>query len=245
VTALSFAPLHFHQLKWIAQSPAHFSHYIRNPLAKSKAMRLGSAVDRLVEYGGATLPEAFKESTALAGLKNKGEATLALGMFDALKAHSDAWSLLSEGEQQRGVLWELAGRKCEGTPDVFTPTRLVDLKTTRSGHPARFQRDGRWRGYHAQLSWYRDGLKLAGLADPRECFLVTVENVAPHIVTVFEVTERALEQGEKLWRSWFERLRICEDANDWPGYSLGRAQFDVPDDGETVLKIDGEDVEVE
>ena len=242
------APLHFHQLKWMAQSPAHFRHYLDNPQAKTKALRMGIAVDALVNASGPIddpMPEAFQQATAAAELK-KSEVSPVLGMYNALRAHRDAWSLLSSGQRQRTLSWSIAGRQCEGTPDVFTDGILVDLKTTRSAHPDKFQRDARWRGYHAQLSWYRNGLVAAGYPEPHECALVTVENTAPHIVTVFApLTQRALEQGEKLWRSWFERLRVCEESNEWHGYTSARVPFDVPDDGEVVLKIDGEDVEVE
>ncbi len=241
-------PLHFSGLKWIAQSPAHFYHYLHNPQPQSKAMRMGSAVDRLVSSGAApgVVAEAFKESTILAELKNKTEAALVLGMYAALRLHRDAWSLITEGKQQHCFQWDIAGRTCEGTPDVYTSTRLVDLKTTRSAHPDKFQRDARWRGYHAQLSWYRNGLIAAGLSVPNELALVTVENTPPHIVTVFApVTERALEQGEMLWRGWFERLRVCEESNEWPGYTQARVPFEGSDDGSTTLTIGGEEVEVE
>lgn len=240
-------PLHFHQLKWMAQSAAHFQHYLTNKSPPTKAMRLGTAVDHLVSsQADVTVPDAWKESTVLATLKNQGEATLAIGMYRALRSHRDAWALLTEGQRQKVLNWKIAGRECEGTPDLFSPSALTDLKTTRSAHPDKFQRDARWRGYHAQLSWYRNGIMAAGYECPDITALVTVENTAPHIVTVFApLSERALEQGEKLWRSWFERLRTCEESNAWPGYTEARVPFDVPDDGATILNIGGEDVEVE
>jgi len=121
---------------------------------------------------------------------------------------------------------------------------LADLKTCRSAHPDWFQWDARKMGYHAQLDWYGNGLERRGEGRPMRSFLVAVENTPPHVVTIFEATERALLEGRKLWSLWFERLRVCEDSNEWPGYSQGAVPFDTPDSEGISLSIEGEDVEV-
>jgi hypothetical protein len=252
------SPLHFHQLKWMAESPAHYKYRLTHRTPPTRAMRIGTALDQLVYsmLGFADMPGAYQESTAVTlalgdkpppkrGASHVTDGAIVLGMYEALRAHSDAWALLTEGTSQRTFQWDLGGRTCEGTPDNFTGSRLVSLKTTRSSHPRRFVRDAGWRGYHAAESWYALGLSLAGLASIDETFIVAVENMAPYCVTVFEVTEEAELAGQKLWRSWFERLRACEESGHFPGYTEARVPFDVPDDGALALTIDGEETEIE
>lgn len=243
-------PLRFSALKNMAQSPAHYAYSRRNDRAQTKALRLGNCLDRLVsaeDQSDVAIATTCAELLKPAGKKATGpsEAGLVLGMLEALQNHADAWGLLREGTRQRKLHWEFAGRACSGTPDTFTRSRVVDLKSTRCSSPAWFNRDGRFRGYHAQLSYYATGLCCSGLAEPEEHILVTVENTPPHPVTVFELTPAAKLAGEKLWRSWFERLMVCEASDVFPGYVESRVPFDVPDDGELTLVIDGEETEIE
>ena len=242
---MTLAPLHFHQLKRLADSPAHYLYRLTHWTPPARAMRMGSAVDKLVydprlqaEFDA--MPESFQLTTAAElalgdkGPPKRGESHLkdgghVLGMYHALRNHGDAWDLLTTGTAQQTIQWSLSGRTCEGTPDNFTRSRLVSLKTTRSAHPDRFVRDARFRAYHAAESWYAFGLTVAGLSTPTEVLTVAVENEPPYPVTVFELTEGALEAGEKLWRSWFERLRVCEESDTFPGYAAARVPFDVFD----------------
>ncbi|HYF25325.1 MAG TPA: hypothetical protein VD931_06265, partial [Baekduia sp.] len=46
------------------------------------------------------------------------------------------------------------------------------------------------------------------------------------------LTSRALEQGERLWRLWFERFQVCEQSGYWPAYAESVVDLDVPDDVE-------------
>lgn len=61
---------------------------------------------------------------------------------------------------------------------------------------------------------------------------------------MLRLTPRALEEGEKLNRSWIERLDGCELADEWPGYTQSILDLDVPDDASDALLIDGEEVEL-
>lgn len=152
---------------------------------------------------------------------------------------------LLTGDRQQVTRWAMNGRSCQGTPDVFLRNRVVELKSTRSANPDWFQYDARKLAYHAQLAWYANGLVQAGRIDPNpKLFIVAVESTAPYPVTIFELTPQAVEAGNKLWRLWFERLLVCEASNTWPAYTEAVVPFDVPDTGEFILKIEGEDVEV-
>jgi hypothetical protein len=252
------SPLHFYQLKWMARSAAHCRYYMDNPRKETLALRLGQAVDAIVFKTGHVLGwsgtrrgkdwNAFEEANPDAIILNDPERALAFGMIEALQDHRgtdtpDAMELLN-GVVQDTLCWNISGRDCVGTPDVWTPERIVDLKTTRNAEPNWFARDAMWRGYHSQLAWYRNGLICSGLAKPKDAYIVAVESAPPHPVVIRQLTDRALDQGDRLWRIWLERFLVCEASNEWPGYVQSSVELDVPDDDELILKIGGEDLEV-
>jgi hypothetical protein len=49
--------------------------------------------------------------------------------------------------------------------------------------------------------------------------------------------------GQRIWRSYFERLRVCEDSNVWPAYSDAVVPLEV--DREFSLHVGGEEIEVD
>jgi hypothetical protein len=57
------------------------------------------------------------------------------------------------------------------------------------------------------------------------------------------LTARALEQGQRSYRLWFERLLTCEAADAWPAYCESVVDLDVPDE-ETDLVFGSSDAEV-
>jgi hypothetical protein len=186
----------------------------------------------MVVYDGTRRGKAWDEFKAAhdgAEIVTATEAAVAAPVIEAVMRHEHAMHLLGSGTVKRRINWSWLGRECSGEPDV-AGQYLVDLKTTRCAEPGRFTRDAIWRGYHAQLAWYRNGMLLSGLEPPTELFIVAVETSAPYPVTVLRLTERAIEQGERLCRVWMERLLACEATNEWPGYVQSSVDLDVPDD---------------
>lgn len=250
-------PIHFSQLKAMGQSALHYKHRLENAMAETKALRLGRAVDALlfgtcgvVGFDGQRRGKewaAFAQANAAAICLNKTEHDQVMGMAGAIERHGEAMALLSTGERQKLIEWQFSGRACAGTPDVFTDGRIVELKTCRSSDPRRFVWDARRLGHHAQLSWYMEGLLQSGRARPHTAFIVAVESLAPHPVTVFVLTDRALDQGMRAWRIWFEQLRVCEESDAWPPYVEQAVPFDLPEEeeGGTKLVIGGEEVEID
>lgn len=263
-------PLHFSHLKNMAESAAHAYYYGEHGLEQTSSMRLGAGVDALVfpktaqEYQDQcvlTLAtgvrqvllyegrrsgkawEEFRSTHADAIILIESEKRKVYGMAEAVARKADAMRVLS-GNQQRTIKWRIGNRECAGTPDAFGADYLSELKSTKSARPERFEYDGRHRGYHAQLAWYDNGLVLSKLAKPRSHYVVAVESKAPHPVTVFELTERAKDQGTRLWRLWYEQFLTCEESGCWPEYVEGIVPFDVPDESPFVLRVDGEEQEV-
>lgn len=250
-------PLHFSQLKAMSLSPMHYEHALRVGREETRALRLGIALDagafgtrEVIIYKGERRGDKWKQFEAQNGgpgrvIITHKEEPIVEGMARSLLSRPDALELL-RGERQKTLNWTINGRECEGTPDAFTAERITDLKTSRTAHPERFPYEARRYGYVAQLSWYVGAIVATGRPRPKDAFIVVVETLPPHPVTIFQVTERALELGERTWRLWFERLRACEESNAWPPYTEAFVPLDAPEDSEGFsLTIGGEDVEVE
>jgi hypothetical protein len=240
--ALATDPLRFSRLKLMAKSPAHFAAYQED---ETSAMEVGTATDRLLLGGGPVLAypgavrrgkdyDAFVARNPGALILTQNDAAKALGMAEAVRACPDAVRLLT-GARQDTIRWDFDGRACRGTPDVRGAGFLTDLKTGETSDPMRFGWKVRRYAYHAQMAWYQTGVQLAGLPQARESYIVSVEQAPPHVVTVFRLTERSLEFGARLWRLWFEQLRVCEASGEFPGYSRAVVDLDLPEDEEIDL----------
>jgi hypothetical protein len=236
----------FSHLKAMAQSPAHCLHAMQAPDWKdSLPLRLGKGVHAMT-FGDKPIAKwtgkvrrgkewdqfrDFHEANGAVILSAK-EYARSRAIADALKAHHEASLLLfaKGAEREQTILWEQLGRKRRSTPDVRTRHYVCELKTTRCAQPARFVRDGLYRGYAAQVADQMLAVEYATGHKPDKGYIVAVESEPPYAVTVFELTQRALDQGEALCRGWLERLLVCEQAGHWPGYCEAIELFDVPDD---------------
>jgi hypothetical protein len=246
----ALAPVHFSRLRNMAKSPAHYLSALTIERADTPAMRLGRLVHMLLLEEEAPVAifdgrkigkewDAFEKAHAGREIVAPSEMLLAENIAAAVMANETARDLLT-GACEQHISWSFAGRECAGRLDVWTPERVVELKTTGDAEPGRFVRTALRMAYHAQLAWYQDGLSAAGLGGPEQAFIVSVESKAPHVVTCLELTARALDFGRRLYVLWFEQLRNCERSGIWPGYASGIVPFDAPDD--LNLVIDGEEV---
>jgi hypothetical protein len=152
----------------------------------------------------------------------------------ALRAHPQACELL-DAERQRPIAWKWMGRDCGSTLDVINPGRwIADLKTARTTQPMRFRRACLSMGYHAQQRFYGMAAEYAGLGR-HEHYIVGIESAPPWAITIFRLVPRALLEGEKLCRSWFEQLLTCEASNEWPAYSQSIIDLDTDEDSELIF----------
>jgi len=241
-------PVRFSHLKQIARSPAHYLASLKfRP--DTAAMRLGRIVDvallggpPVVVWEGSRRGKAweqFQEQHLDDEIVTYSEYEAADPVIRAVRNHEHAMYLLGSGTPKQRIYWDWLGRSCTGEPDV-AGKYLVDLKTTRCAEPGRFSKQAMWLSYHAQLAWYRQGMLLSGAEPPTQVFIVAVETTTPFPVTVFQLTERAIEQGERLCRLWMERLLSCESTNEWPGYVQSAVDLDVPDELELSFGDDEE-----
>lgn len=236
-------PLRFHNLKAMGQSAAHCLQSFRNDGRESLPLRIGKGTHSLV-FGGPPVVEwtgKVRNGKAWDAFKAEHDGSIVLSSKEYAQAHAIDAALRGnelaarvlfqqDAKREQTILWDQQGRQRRSTPDVRGFRYVVDLKTTRCAEPGRFTRDAMFRGYHAQLADYCDAIEASGEARPQRVYIVAVETIAPYAVTVLQLTERALEQGGRLVRTWFERFRACEDANAWPAYCESIVDFDVPDD---------------
>jgi hypothetical protein len=249
-------PVRFSRLKAMAKSPAHYLSAVQEDADDSLAMRLGRGVHAMLLGMPVARINARRKTKAWADeakkysaeteLLNANEWAQAEGMATSVHRHKQASELLFAAgvELERTIEWELNGRKCTSRPDARRASELlVDVKTTRCSEPRKFSRDAQFMGYHAQFSFYGEAIRTETGRAPKENYVVAIESKRPYVVTVLEVVPRTIVEGEKCWRLWWERLAVCEAANEWPGYTQTIEPFDV-DDGDVNLIVDGEEMEL-
>jgi len=247
--------VHFSTLKHMQRSPAHYRYEADNRDEKQKGYERGGSALHSFLLGGKDVAlyegrrdermqawRDFQEEHVGSIILSATEHAKAVGMRDSILHHRRARELLV-GNREQTIQASWLGRLTEGTPDVFSLEHLTELKTDKSAHPSRFVSIGKFYGYHAQLAWYRRMLIECGFGTPASYWIVAVESAPPFPVTVFQVTDNALELGERMCRAWMERLLVCEASDTWPAYAESPVPFDVEEDNFT-LRIDGEDVEV-
>lgn len=242
-------PVRFWNLAQMAKSPAHYLASLTARDDPTTAMELGTAAHALILGGRPVIAypgpvrrgkewEQFKALHADDIVLNRTDAAAAQRMARAIEANADAMRVLG-GEREKTILFKLLHRECRATPDSLGSI-LGELKTSNTADPAQFMWQARRRHYHAQVAWYRQAAICVG-KKPDECCFVVVESIYPHPVTVMRLTDRALEEGERRTRIWFERLLVCEDAGEYPGYAQSVVDFDVPEDEDVALTF-AEDV---
>lgn len=245
-------------MKQMGSSPKHYFAACQNDVEDpTLAMRLGTLGHAMLwpdvappyaVYDGTRRGKAWEEfKAAHDGIEiyTRSEANEASGMAEALDRHDDARDLLRTGTPEFPIMWNYCGRAFSSRLDVRGPNRVVELKTAKTSHPDWFMRDATRMGYHAQVAAYRMALaQITGRQTSAiDAHIVVVEKRKPYVVTVFDMSERTLREGEKLIRSWYEQIVACEEANAWPGYTESRVLFDVPDPDEDALIFDDEDEE--
>lgn len=256
---LTAKEVRFSSLKHMAKSPAHyFAALRRNANVQSDVMRFGVLVHTLVLGGQGYAAydghrrgkewDAFRKARANRGkmLVSRAELLRARKVARAVKNDPIAGPLL-KGKREQEIFWDHAGRRCGGRIDVIGTGGqwIADLKTAATADPAFFPRAALRMHYAAQLSWYREGAHLNGLMAPDvPAYVIAVEPVEPFAVVVYRIGDAALELGERSWRAWIERVRVCEDSNFWPGYTQTIAALDVPEEDSFALTIDGEEIAV-
>lgn len=239
-------PVRLSRLKLIGRSPAHYKgaedqdeyHLERGDglhsvlLGGKKVMAYPGPVRRGKEY------DAFVRDNPGALILTKTEEAKVSAMAAAVRRNPVAMSVL-KGQHELEVDWTLLDRPCQSHIDVLGPggRYITELKSAKSSKPLDMMWQAMKLGYNAQLAFYDEAVRTLGLGAPEAHYVVAVESAPPFVVTVLRLTDRALDQGRRAFRLWFERLLACEAADHWPGYCEAIEDLDLPveDDVELVF----------
>lgn len=250
-------PVRFHRLSKLALSGAHYLLACQgDDILDTIAIRMGAAFHaslfcnrEVACYDGRRAGKAWDRFERRlhergAVILNVKEYAIARGMIDAVRKHDRAMELLFDGTTtERTIEWSFSGRTCRGTPDAVGHRGLPDLKSARCTEPRWFAREALKRNYHAQLVHYELGVESTGAPRPAESYLVAVENVAPHNVTVVRIPDETRAAAEKLLRTWWERLLAAETLNYYGGYVETDIDLELPPS--ELADLIGLDVEVD
>ena len=233
--------LHWSQLSKMRSTPQDYIHYMTEGFGKpTPAMEFGTAVDaivfgttdRLAVFTGKVrngkVWEAFKAEHAGQEIVTQATWDAAGEAAAAVLTNTEAATILDGAKCQQFLRWKQGGRDCAGTMDISGRV-LAELKVT-DPNPRKFYWHGMKMGWHCQLAWYYDGLIAAGHPEPESVHIIAVRPKPPHVVTVFDLDDSMLDLGRKEYHLALERLRICEDADYWPGYVEGISVWSAPDE---------------
>ncbi len=238
----------FSRLKLMASSPAH---YLAHPQGESSALDKGTAVHSMLLRGaritfypkktkaGKAAPrnggewEAFKLANADAKIVTASEYEVCNRMVESVRANKYAMEVLT-GIAEETILFDWLNLECRATPDVRDPggAFVTELKTCQTSKPSRFSWQATQLCYHGQMAFHRAAMRKEKLGRDPLGYVVAVESTVPYPVTVFKMTDRAWEKGEKQIRFWMEQLKSCLASNQWPPYAQSVVDLDVPDDDE-------------
>ena len=248
-------PVHWSALSRMRQSPAHYRHYLDAKFKPTPAMLLGTIVHQIIlgarEGKAVVIYEDARRGKAWTDFKaeHEGDEIVTRPEYDkaeliaeAVLANETVAGMLKHCAVERSMCWTINGRECAGTPDLSHSSLVADLKVTASADPRKVAWHARDMGWLGQLAWYDNAMTVNGDDSERAMYIIAVESKPPHCVTPMMLTTAAENEGRRLWRSCWERLAVCEENNDWPGYVRGIAALDVPE--EMTLTIDGEEVEL-
>ena len=248
----SWMAIRHSMLEKLRRTPAHAFEAIKNPPRETDALAFGHAFHTallepdLFARDFYVLPKmdmrlkASKESAAALESENPGriavkeaDARAIAGMKAAIQNHETAAELLHEGQSELSMVWNdgLTGELCKGRIDhlgkLGCDRWIIDIKTTQSAEEREFQKSMATFGYHRQLAFYRAGA-MTLRPDAYRCAIVAVEKEAPYCVQVFEIDEKALEQGAREFRHHLAVFLRCRETGDWPAYGQGLALIDLP-----------------
>lgn len=195
---------------------------------------LGSVIKGPDDRRGNKWKDVYDEAVAY------GKIALTSGDYDKCLYMRDAAHRLqivrqlTDGKQivEASAFWqdEETGVDCRCRPDIYHPSLAImaDLKTTNDASPAAFAKTAASFGYHVQEAFYSEGWNLAGGGAVDGFVFITVENVHPFAVAIYELVPSAVIEGKAVVRKVLSEYKKCKETNVWPGYPTTVQELDLP-----------------
>jgi hypothetical protein len=250
-------PEHYHKsygysksmLDDFEQSPSHMIYRAQHPEAETEAMRIGHwthiavlephIFDRIIypidlDRKGTKAWDAEEKKAQRwgAGMVKRTEYDRICGIARAVRTHKTCQRILSRGTSEVSVFVEDddLGLSLRARPDWLPDAgnSVVDLKTCESARRSDFERHILNFRYHVQAAFYLDALALVGVR--REFFVfIAVEKEPPHAISVFQLSDEAIEAGRRSYKASLERVMECEVTGNWPSYPEDIQDISIPD----------------
>lgn len=222
------------------KSPAHYKYLLEHPAEDTPALHFGRAL-----HSALLTPTAYKRDFLIAPAVDKRtkagreqyadwKASLPPGaeelnaedaetiaeMVKTIKRDKGAMALLKGTRREVPIFWKerKTGMKCKCRVDALGKEAVIDLKTVSDA--LSFERDAFNYGYHVQAAHYLDGVQ-AKTGKYLEWYFIAVEKKPPYAVKVFKADPGFLDYGEFIRDELLEKVRECQEKNEWPSYSAG------------------------
>ena len=240
-------------LQHMLRSPAHYRYHLDNRTVDTEAFLLGRAVHAAVleprEYLDqfVVCPEgdrrttswkkrhkAFQENAKTRTVLSARQAKLVNGMAKAITTDRVVrpWLQLA-GKPEVVFQWQRHDIRCKARLDWICGARdngvLIELKTDADANPANFARKAYNLGYHRQVGFYLWALEAAGWSlETTIALVVVVEKCPPHNVVVYQPTPEWIGWGQAEMDHALQRLKLCEESGNWPGYATSPVELEIP-----------------
>lgn len=147
-------------------------------------------------------------------------------MAKAVHAHPLAAALLNPdlGQAEQCVFWRDKGTGIwrRSMLDYLSLGHgrpiIADVKSTNDPSPAAIAKSIYNYGYFIQDPFYREAVESLGHEDPLFYFIFVGKD-APHLVTVVELDEAAVNAGRRRIRQAIQIWQDCRESGVWPAYS--------------------------
>ncbi len=214
----------YSSLKSFSVSPAHFLAYKNKERKDTSAMLFGRLIHKLVleedllledfaVYNGRRAGAAWKEFETEnydKDIVKASELDEAIRIKDSIYNHIKAEKLLKGlTETEKYFKNEINGVNFHGYIDGYCEDYILDLKTTVSAEPHKFNRDSFNLKYYLQAAIY------CAVTGVDNYYIIAVEKSFPYVVSVYKLDDELIDYGKQ------EVARLIDDFKEWDGTSIG------------------------
>lgn len=244
--------VNFSTLKHIAKSPAHYQEAKRNPLKPGRDVLTRGRATHLALFE----PEKFLSDCAtfdkprrgkewdVFAEENAGKELLtrdmyesAVGVADAVRSCEMAQPYLRGAQLEVTVLHDHVVADLHGIPgyrvecksrlDSLLFAAIADLKSCKDASPEAFGRQCFNLDGYVQAAWYVDAVKAATGRDVEYVWIAS-EATAPYVTQVYVAEPDLLQMGRERYMGWLDRLNVCRESDEWPGYAAAPMALVLP-----------------